>query len=168
VARLHDAELELDRHRDRERASGDHPEGASFPDYPKAQIDAVVALVKAIVARHGIRPENIVAHGDIAPQRKMDPGPPVPWKRLADEGLIKWPDAAEVAKRQAAFEKQLPDTEWFQRTLAKHGYAVPVDGELDRKTQRVIMVFQMRYRPAKHDGMPDAETAAILDVLVNP
>ena len=150
------------------RASGDHPEGAFFPEYPKAQIDAVVALVKDIVARHGIRPENIVAHGDIAPQRKMDPGPRFPWKRLADEGLIKWPDPAEVAKRQAVFAKELPDVEWFQRTLAKHGYAVPLDGELDRRTMRVIMVFQMRYRPAKHDGIPDAETAAILDVLVNP
>ena len=150
------------------RASGDHPEGATFPDYPKEQIDAVVALVKDIVARHGILPENIVAHGDIAPQRKMDPGPKFPWKRLADEGLVKWPDANEVAKRQAVFEKQPPDVEWFQRMLAKHGYAVPLDGELDKKTVRVIMVFQMRYRPAKYDGMPDAETAALLDVLVNP
>jgi N-acetylmuramoyl-L-alanine amidase len=150
------------------RASGDDPEGATFPDYPKAQIDVVVELIKGIVARHGILPENIVAHGDIAPQRKMDPGPKFPWKRLADEGLIRWPDAREVAKRQATFEKELPDIEWFQRMLAKHGYAVPLNGELDEKTNRVIMVFQMRYRPAKYDGMPDPETAAILDVLVNP
>jgi len=149
-------------------ASGDEPEGATFPDYPKEQIDVVVALVKDIVARHGIRPENIVAHGEIAPQRKMDPGPKFPWKRLADEGLIPWPDANEVAKRMAAFEKALPDVEWFQRMLAKHGYAVPLDGALDQRTVRVIMAFQMRYRQAKYDGMPDAETAALLDVLVNP
>src|SRR5437016_3497785 len=58
----------------------------AFAEYPKAQIDVVVALVKDIVKRHNIRPENVVGHSDIAPQRKVDPGPKFPWKRLADEG----------------------------------------------------------------------------------
>ena len=150
------------------RASGDEPEGATFPEYPGKQMDVVVWLVKDIVARHGIRPENIVAHGEIAPQRKMDPGPKFPWKRLADEGLIKWPDAAEVARRLPVFEGAPPDAEWYQRKLARHGYAVPSNGTFDERTLRVIAAFQMRYRQAKYDGMPDAETAAILDVLVSP
>ena len=136
--------------------------------YPKAQIDVVIALVKDIVKRHNIRFDRIVGHSDIAPQRKIDPGPLFPWKRLADEGIIKWPDAAEVARRQSAFARELPDVEWFQQMLAKHGYAVPVNGELDEATVRVIAAFQMRYRQARYDGLPDAETAAILDVLVNP
>jgi N-acetylmuramoyl-L-alanine amidase len=139
-----------------------------WQDYPKAQMDVVIALVKDIVKRHNIRPDRIVGHSDIAPQRKVDPGPRFPWKRLADEGLIKWPDAAEVARRKPAFERELPDVEWFQRMLAKHGYAVPANGELDEATVRVIGAFQLRYRQALYDGMPDAETAAILDVLVNP
>jgi N-acetylmuramoyl-L-alanine amidase len=139
-----------------------------WQDYPKAQMDAVIALVKDIVKRHNIRPDRIVGHSDIAPQRKTDPGPRFPWKRLADEGIIKWPDAAEVARREPAFARQLPDVEWFQLMLAKHGYAVPANGELDEATVRVIAAFQMRYRQARYDGLPDAETAAILDVLVNP
>jgi N-acetylmuramoyl-L-alanine amidase len=139
-----------------------------FQPYPKAQIDVLVELVKDIVKRHNIKPDKVVGHSDIAPQRKIDPGPLFPWKRLADEGLVKWFDAAEVARRQPEFEKELPDVEWFQRMLAKHGFAVPTHGELDEQTMRVIMVFQMKYRPAKYDGMPDAETAAILDVLVKP
>jgi len=139
-----------------------------WQEYPKAQMDVVIALVKDIVKRHGIRPDRIVGHSDIAPQRKSDPGPLFPWKKLADEGLIKWPDASEVARRRSGFERQLPDIEWFQKMLSKHGYDVPLNGELDEQTVRVITVFQMRNRPAKFDGMPDAETAAILDVLVNP
>ena len=136
--------------------------------YPDAQIDVVVALVKDIVKRHGIRPERIVGHSDIAPQRKSDPGPRFPWKRLADEGLIPWPDAAEVARRQRVFEQELPDVEWFQRMLSRHGFAVPLDGALDEETVRVIAAFQMKYRPARFDGQPDAQTAALVDVLVNP
>ena len=136
-----------------------------FAEYPVAQIDVVIALVKDIVKRHGVRPENVVGHSDIAPQRKVDPGPMFPWKRLADEGLIVWPDEAEVARRVPAFERELPDVAWFQERLYKHGFEVPRDGALDEQTVRVLAAFQMKYRPARYDGMPDAQTAAILDVL---
>ena len=137
-------------------------------EYPKEQVDAVVELVKDIVKRHAIRPDRVVAHSDIAPQRKVDPGPRFPWKRLADEGLIRWPDAAEVARRRPLFEQNVPGVAWFQERLARHGFEVPRHGELDVPTRKVIAAFQMKYRPQVFDGTPDAETAAILDVLVNP
>ena len=136
-----------------------------WPEYPPKQIDAVVELVKDIVARHQIPPQNVIGHGEIAPQRKMDPGPRFPWKRLADAGLAVWPDPAAVAQRMPGFTQSVPDTLWFQDRLYKHGYEVPRTGELDPATRRVLMNFQMRYRPARFDGMPDAETAAILDAL---
>lgn len=150
------------------RAFRGTPDPDNWAEFPKGQMDVVMELVKDIVARHRIRPDRIVGHSDIAPQRKVDPGPKFPWKRLADEGLIPWPDAAKVAERRVGFEAGLPDVEWFQLQLAKHGFQVPTHGVLDEATVRVIMVFQMKYRPAKFDGMPDAETAAILDVLVDP
>jgi N-acetylmuramoyl-L-alanine amidase len=139
-----------------------------WQEYPKVQVDKVVELVKWIVKRHDIKPERIVGHSDIAPQRKVDPGPRFPWKRLADEGLIPWPDAASVATRRPAFEAALPDVAWFQQMLARHGFAVPQNGELDEATVRVVAAFQMKYRPGRFDGIPDAETAALLDALVNP
>ena len=142
--------------------------GGAWQPYPPGQVDAVVTLVKSIVRRHDIRPDRIVGHSDIAPQRKVDPGPMFPWKRLADEGLIPWPDARAVAQRRAAFEAALPDAAWFQRRLAQHGFDVPQTGELDAATRNVLMVFQMKYRPERFDGLADAQTAALLDVLVNP
>jgi N-acetylmuramoyl-L-alanine amidase len=145
---------------------GDRPTG--WVPYPEAQLEVAIELIKDIVKRHKIRPESIVGHGEIAPQRKVDPGPLFPWKRLADAGLIKWPDPAKVAERLPGYQGTLPDVEWFQAMLARHGYAVPLHGELDKTTHNVVRVFQMRYRPAKFDGEPDAETAAILDALINP
>jgi N-acetylmuramoyl-L-alanine amidase len=139
-----------------------------WADYPQAQLELFMELVKDVVKRHGIRPEFIVGHSDIAPQRKVDPGPKFPWKRLADAGLIKWPDPAKVAERLPVHQAALPEVEWFQAMLARHGYAVPLHGDLDKATRNVVRVFQMRYRPSKFDGEPDAETAAILDALVNP
>ena len=144
------------------------PDGTQWFEFPSAQIDAVVALVKKIVKEHGITPDRVLAHSDIAPQRKPDPGPRFPWKRLADEGLVQWPDAIAVARRRADFETQLPDLEWFQRNLSKHGFLVPLNGELDKETRNVLAAFQMKYRPANFDGSPDAETAALLDVLNSP
>ena len=46
-----------------------------------------------------------------------------------------------------------------------HGYAVPQTGVLDQETRNVLVVFQSKYRQVLFDGKPDAETAAILDVL---
>jgi N-acetylmuramoyl-L-alanine amidase len=133
--------------------------------YPDAQIDAVVRLVRWIVDRHQIPPQNILGHSDIAPLRKVDPGPMFPWRRLADEGLIPWPDARQVAGLIAAHEAVPPTAQWFQRKLSEHGYELPQTGEFDDETRLVLAVFQMKYRPARHDGSADAETAAILDVM---
>ncbi len=143
------------------------PQGRTYFDFPVAQIDAVIALVKKIMAEHGIKPDRVLAHSDIAPQRKPDPGPRFPWKRFADEGLIPWPDAALLAQKKPSYEQELPDIDWFQQKLAKFGYAVPLNGQFDEATVKVIAAFQMKYRPTQFDGMPDAETAAMLDVLTS-
>ena len=136
-----------------------------WPDYPQAQIDAVVALVKKLAARYGVKPDHIVGHSDIAPLRKVDPGPKFPWKRLADEGLVPWPDAARVAAARARYETKLPDAAWFQDKLKHIGYAVPQTASFDEDTRKVIAAFQMKYRSSRFDGTADAETAAILDAL---
>ncbi len=150
------------------RGSVNSPDGRLWFDYPPAQIEAVVALVKKIVKEHGIKADRVLGHSDIAPGRKTDPGPRFPWKRLADEGLIVWPDANLVAARRAAFDANVPDVEWFQKSLQRHGFEIPLHGELDKQTRAVIAAFQMKYRPEKFDGAPDAETAAMLDALNSP
>lgn len=145
-----------------------YPELKSWMPYPDEQIAAVIELVKMIVKEHKICRTCILGHSDIAPQRKQDPGPLFPWKRLADAGLIPWPDAALVAQRQAGYEQNLPDIDWFQAKLAEYGFAVPQSGSYDEATQHVLAVFQMKYRPSRFDGVPDAETAALLDVMTSP
>lgn len=133
------------------------------PFGPK-QMDEVIALCKEIVARHQIKPDRIIGHSDIAPGRKQDPGPLFPWKRLADEGLIAWPDAAMVAAKRPLYDFQLPDAKWFQDKLADYGYNTSRSGEWDALTRDSLVSFQMKYRPQTYDGRPDAESAALLDV----
>ena len=146
----------------------DTPEGRLWYPFPQAQVDQLIPLLQQIMARHNIPPENVLGHSDIAPQRKQDPGPLFPWKQLADAGLVRWPSAVQVAARLPLFQAQLPEIGWFQQKLAQHGYAVPQTGELDAATRNVLVVFQSKYRQARFDGEPDAETAAILDTLTSP
>ncbi|WP_298185311.1 N-acetylmuramoyl-L-alanine amidase [uncultured Pseudomonas sp.] len=143
----------------------DTPNGRHWQPFAPAQIDALIVLLKDIMQRHQLPLGSIIAHSDIAPQRKVDPGPLFPWKRLADAGLLPWPDAEAVARQQALFSHSLPSVQWFQEQLARQGYAVPRHGELDQATRNVIAALQMKYRPARYDGEPDAQTAALLVVL---
>lgn len=140
-----------------------------YQPFPEAQVQALIPLVQDIVQRHRIRPDRILGHGEVSPSYKEDPGPTFPWRRLAELGITPpWPDESRVAAQRERFEALLPDAAWFQRALARHGYAVEATGQMDEQTQRVLMNFQMRYRPGQYDGAADAETAALLHVLTNP
>jgi N-acetylmuramoyl-L-alanine amidase len=143
----------------------DTPTGRVWYPYTEDQVQSLIVLLKDISKRHGIKPRDIIGHSDIAPLRKLDPGPLFPWKRLAAEGLGIWPNEQAVARQQMLFAEQLPSISWFQAQLARLGYASPQTGELDVATRHVIAAFQMHFRPARFDGTPDAQTAALLLVL---
>lgn len=146
----------------------DTPNGRVYAPFPQAQIDALIPLVRDIVTRHHIAPENVLGHSDIAPLRKQDPGPMFPWRQLAAAGLVAWPDANRVAMLVPIFQVQLPDIAWYQKKLATWGYGLVQSGVLDEQTRTVLSAFQMKYRPANIDGNPDVETAALLEALTNP
>jgi len=143
----------------------DTPDGRLWYPYSEAQIQSLIVLLKDITRRNAINPSNIIGHSDIAPLRKLDPGPLFPWKRLAQAGLGIWPDEQAVARQQILFQAQLPSATWFQSELARLGYPTPQSGEWDVATRHVLAAFQMRYRPARFDGTADAQSAAILQVL---
>lgn len=143
----------------------DTPEGRVWMPYSGAQISQLIVLLKDIQQRHQLPLDSIIGHSDIAPQRKVDPGPLFPWKRIAEAGLISWPDEQTVASQQRQFENDLPDMLWFQQQLALHGFAITFSGVEDEQTRNVLAAFQMKYRPSRYDGVADAETAALLSVL---
>lgn len=58
--------------------------------FPDVQIDQLIQLSQAILARHPIPKRNVVGHSDVAPTRKEDPGELFPWDRLAEHGIGLW------------------------------------------------------------------------------
>ncbi|MCM2773971.1 N-acetylmuramoyl-L-alanine amidase AmiD, partial [Escherichia coli] len=137
-----------------------------FAPFEQAQIQALIPLAKDIIARYHIKPENVVAHADIAPQRKDDPGPLFPWQQLAQQGIGAWPDAQRVNFYLAGRAPHTPvDTASLLELLARYGYDVKPD-MTPREQRRVIMAFQMHFRPTLYNGEADAETQAIAEALL--
>jgi N-acetylmuramoyl-L-alanine amidase len=141
---------------------------AGYAEYPGQQIEQVIELVRDVQRRHGVRPDRVLGHSDVQPLTKQDPGPRFPWYELALAGLIVWPDPDAVAAARLRYGQELPALLWFQQRLAAHGFEVRQNGQLDDVTRASLSAFQMKYRPARYDGVPDAETAALLEVCTRP
>lgn len=142
-----------------------------FKDYTEKQIQKTGKLVQDIVRRYNIEPTNVVGHSDISPDRKHDPGPKFPWKRLYDEyGVGAWYDESDKNFHLPLFDYSQFDNYSFiyqvQSDLRKYGYNITPTGSWDNQTKIVIRAFQYHFRPEKYDGILDAETWSILQALL--
>lgn len=144
-----------------------HPGHDEPRPYPAAQIEATAALAKDICRRHAIPPERVLAHSDIAPGRKRDPGEFFPWEELARLGVGRVSDenlgagAATVALGDAGAKVAS-----LQRDLAAYGYRVEQTGVYDAETVLAVEAFQRHFRPANVDGRADGETRVALANLL--
>jgi N-acetylmuramoyl-L-alanine amidase len=149
-----------------EIANPGHEHG--YRPFPEAQMAAVTDLARAIVNRHAIRPEDVVGHSDTAPERKEDPGELFDWARLARAGVGLWPfgvgaavDGPVLGVGDAGI-----DVLRLQRDLARFGWTVEPTGRFDRRTERVVVAFQRRFRQQRLDGRFDRLCRARLDWLL--
>lgn len=148
---------------------GFHEEAAGklWIPYHKEQTVLAARLARDIIARYQIKPQNVLAHSDIAPLRKTDPGPQFPWQEMAQQGIGAWPDAATVEKYLQGKHRWSPgNVAVIQQALAAYGYTIPQTGNLDKEMLRVISAFQMHFRPSNFTGVADKETEAIAQALV--
>ena len=138
-----------------------------YPDYPETQIALLAELIDDILKRHPrIQVTDIVGHSDIAPQRKIDPGPRFPWHRLYKLGYGAWFDDEDVTKYWQEFSVRPVPLINVQKALGVYGYKIEPTGVLDEQTRNVIMAFQLHFRPNELTGEPSAETTAILFALI--
>ncbi|MBV6656175.1 MAG: N-acetylmuramoyl-L-alanine amidase [Devosiaceae bacterium] len=135
--------------------------------FPAPQIDAVIGLCVAIVARHGIAPEHVLAHSDVAPERKEDPGELFPWDRLAAAGVGHYMEPAPILDgRFMALGDAGEPVAALQGMLKLYGYGVEATDAFDARTQAVVTAFQRHFRPQKVDGVADSSTVATLHQLL--
>jgi N-acetylmuramoyl-L-alanine amidase len=124
-----------------------------FPPFPEPQMRALEALLDGIMSRWGIAPERIIAHSDMAPERKFDPGPKLDWRRLAIDGCAVW--AVPNARASAGWPA-------FRDAAARFGYVAP-DGDW----KAVLGAFRLHFRPAAATLDLEAADVAMIEVLAD-
>ena len=138
-----------------------------YRPFPEAQMAAVTELCADITARHAIRPRDVLAHSDVAPLRKEDPGELFGWRRLSERGVGLYVEPAPLGSgRFLARGDEGLAVEALQGMLALHGYGVSMDGRYDDLTEAVVRAFQRHFRQAQVDGVADESTITTLRDLV--
>ncbi len=139
-----------------------------YNDFPAAQMNAVLALSQDILSRHNIPPQRVLAHSDIAPGRKIDPGEKFDWRWLHENGVGHWvlPEPVDVADLGFDLGDANDDILATQEKLRTYGYGLQPTGVLDSDTQRVVAAFQRHFRPERFDGRIDRSTVVTLDRLI--
>ena len=137
-----------------------------YVDYKPIQIEKAAQIIKYVAEKYNIPARNILAHSDIAPSRKKDPGAKFPWKELYDKYNIgAWYDEAD--------KQEFMDEEKFNATsireikdeLRKYGYEINRLDEWDKESKDVVYAFQLHFNPKNPTGEMDLETFAILKAL---
>ncbi len=137
-----------------------------YRDFPEVQVDAVISLIADIRTRWTIPDNRIIAHSDLAPERKQDPGERFPWKRLAGAGHGLWFEPAQERVAALGVPLKVGDEGLgvivLRAGLHRLGYGLPPGGDYDEATRLTVEAFQRHWRPAQVDGVADGETRATL------
>ncbi len=122
-----------------------------YRDFPVLQLAVVCDLCLAILSRHAIPARNIVAHSDVAPDRKEDPGEKFDWHGLAQNGVGLWPWDVPDLGTMGALRDAGPLRD-VRTALAEIGYRVTPEGASDPSLSAVLRAFQRHWRPEAITG----------------
>ena len=139
-----------------------------YRPFPDAQIVSLISLCRDIRSRFAVPDARILAHSDVAPGRKQDPGELFPWRRLAGAGIGLWPDETiDVGSFASVSESStVLDIKRLQGKLDRFGYRVTSTGTYDPATRQAVLAFKRHWAPERLDDEADATTVGILENLL--
>lgn len=128
------------------RSIGIELQNTGAEPFPEPQMAALERLLSDIMARWRIAPQRVIAHSDMAPTRKIDPGPRFDWRRLARQGLSVWPQDEAQAEPTALWD-----------ALRAFGYP-------DTAEDALLNAFRLRFRPQATGPASTADAGPALDL----
>src|SRR5689334_21023943 len=139
-----------------------------YPDFPLRQIAAVIALCKSILTRHRIPVDRVLAHSDVAPARKQDPGEKFPWELLSESHVGHWVRPAPLTLEGHGLKRgeTSEGVRRLQRALRVYGYGIEETGSYGEQTEIIVAAFQRHFRQERVDGIADASTLLTLRALM--
>jgi N-acetylmuramoyl-L-alanine amidase len=137
-----------------------------YPDFPKGQMLAISALCRDIAKRRGVPPERVLAHSDVSPGRKIDPGEKFDWSYLAKEGVGHWVTPSPLdGGKDRLLDGDAAAVSEARALLRDYGYRIE-NSERDDWFTVLVRTFQLHFRPGRADGRLDAATLDTLRRLV--
>ncbi|MBS7545125.1 N-acetylmuramoyl-L-alanine amidase [Ancylobacter oerskovii] len=137
-----------------------------YPPFHPRQIEAVTALAKDIVTRLAIPATRVLAHSDVAPLRKQDPGEKFPWEILHRAGIGHLVEEEPISDGRYFMRGESGQPiEALQAMLGFYGYEIPLTGIYCDRTEAVVRAFQRHFRRQRVDGVADVSTLATLYAL---
>ncbi len=138
-----------------------------YKKYSSQQIKSVLKLSKNIIKKYKIKPNFILGHSDIAPDRKKDPGEKFPWKYLAKYNVGYWYNINRK-KLLKVRNKKINNIELneFRKNLVKIGYLKNLNTIKPYFMKKIIEAFQRRFRQELINGKIDRECMLLSNKLV--
>lgn len=139
-----------------------------YRPFPNEQIRAVIALCHDILLRHIVPPEHVLAHSDVAPFRKIDPGELFPWQTLYDAGIGHWVAPEPLTEGETLrLGERGEGVKALRSALRRYGYDLAEGDEYDPQTETIVSAFQRHFRQQRVDGVADNSTVATLRRLTS-
>ena len=129
------------------------------------QIKSLIKISKTIIKKYKIQKKNILGHSDIAPLRKIDPGEKFPWKFLSKKKIGIWHNINSKILISSREKKSELNLHKFIKYLKKIGYHIEYSNP--NEFEKIIKLFQMRFRPELINGKLDLECYKIAKSLCN-
>ena len=137
-----------------------------YRSFPDAQISALIDLLDDIRSRWTVPEGFILAHSDVAPARKEDPGELFPWKRLAAEGHGLWAEPTGAPGAALILGDGGAGVFAMQAGLTRLGYDCAPSGKFDENTEIIVRAFQRHWLQSRVDGVVCGDTRARLVALL--
>ena len=134
---------------------------------PRRRCAPSIALSRDIIARHAIAAARVLAHSDVAPARKIDPGEKFDWPGLAEAGIGHWVPPAPLddgdpgLARGRSRDRRGPGAPRRLRLWHRNQWRFST-----RPTRSVVRAFQLHFRPGRIDGRLDRSTVDTLARLL--
>ena len=122
-----------------------------YRPFHDVQMTSLKRLSLELLERHSIPPHRVLGHSDVAPTRKEDPGELFDWRGLSTHGIGLWPQPVDAEPIEGG----------TPALLARYGYET---GD-EAITRASLAAFQRHFRPARFDGVDDAESNRLLAAL---
>ena len=144
--------------------------GINYERFTKSQIKKLEELIELLLRKYKLKTKNVLAHSDIAPNRKFDPGEKFSWESLAKKNLAYWPKLKKIEDNEIRFQLGQKNKEIFKikNRLRKIGYQCSKNENFDISLKLVIEAFQRRFLPEQINGILDRKVCErILQVSKN-